>query len=477
MYGMLSDFRNARLGDVRLTRRLVRIAEQLHGGASDSIPRRFPSPSEQVAVYRFFGRRKVTMDALLGAHVEGTARRCGEEGGVLVLHDTTEFAFTDYGEDREHLAQLTRNRHGFQAHCSLAVTDAEHAMPLGTLAVQPFVHRSQVQSEESAAWWAELGGIFENEHERWMLGCRAAQDALPEGVDAIHVADREGDSWSLLAGLHAEGLRYVIRCSARTRWVRDTTGAPGAVQDCLLRGRRGTSTVGAQVPDEPAETSKKKPGSNLQRTRRHAQLGVRWTTVEVSKPANADAGGPDIAPFATQVVEVYEVDPPSERKATSWILYTSEPIEDEGDAWDAVDRYRARWVIEEFFKGIKTGVAYESRQLTTAHALLNFLAVAAVLAAELLSLRSVDRVYPDQQASLWLAPDQIEIVRRLVPEMKVPKRPTVRQVLYAIARYGGHIPQNGPPGWIVLYRGWIKIHHAVEVARALRLMPDDTGST
>jgi hypothetical protein len=275
-------------------------------------------------------------------------------------------------------------------------------------------------------------------------------------------------------------LRYVIRCSVRTRVVHDASGEKRAVQQCLVEGKCGTKTVDAQVPDEPLGTkSKKKGGASTPttRVRRSASLGVRWTTVDLLEPTDYTGPATQSEPFSVRVVEVYEVDPPSDRKATSWILYTSEPVDDEADAWDTVDRYRARWVVEEFFKGIKTGIAYEKRQLTTTHALLNFLAVASVLAAELLSLRSVDRVYPEQLASLWLDPDQIAIVRHLVPEMKVPKQPTVRQVLYAIARYGGHIPQNGPPGWIVLYRGWAKIHHALEVARALRLLPSGKART
>jgi IS4 transposase len=45
------------------------------------------------------------------------------------------------------------------------------------------------------------------------------------------------------------------------------------------------------------------------------------------------------------------------------MLYTSEPIDTAEQLLTIVDQYRSRWVIEEFFKALKTGCAFEKRQL------------------------------------------------------------------------------------------------------------------
>jgi len=37
--------------------------------------------------------------------------------------------------------------------------------------------------------------------------------------------------------------------------------------------------------------------------------------------------------------------------------------------------------------------------------------------------------------------------------MKLSKKPTGREVLYSVARMGGHLPNNGPPGWPTIRRG------------------------
>jgi DDE family transposase len=63
------------------------------------------------------------------------------------------------------------------------------------------------------------------------------------------------------------------------------------------------------------------------------------------------------------VVRVWEPKPPRGAPAVCWMLYTSEPIDTAEQLLTIVDQYRSRWVIEEFFKALKTGCAFEKRQL------------------------------------------------------------------------------------------------------------------
>lgn len=59
-----------------------------------------------------------------------------------------------------------------------------------------------------------------------------------------------------------------------------------------------------------------------------------------------------------------------------------------------VDAYRARSLIEEFFKAIKTGCHYEHLQFQTVHALQNALALCFALSWQLLLLRTMGRDAP-----------------------------------------------------------------------------------
>ena len=56
-----------------------------------------------------------------------------------------------------------------------------------------------------------------------------------------------------------------------------------------------------------------------------------------------------------------------------------------------IEGYRTRWTIEEYFKAVKTGCAYESRQLESFHALSNLLAYTFVVPYALLLMRALAR--------------------------------------------------------------------------------------
>jgi hypothetical protein len=118
-----------------------------------------------------------------------------------------------------------------------------------------------------------------------------------------------------------------------------------------------------------------------------------------SKARRAATLAPEVS---LNVVRVWEADPPPGEKPVEWVLFSSDPIDTEAQILEIVDRYRARWTIEEYFKALKTGCIYESRQLEDYESLANLLAVFAPIACTLLHLRSEARRNPDAPAALVL---------------------------------------------------------------------------
>src|SRR5262249_34052422 len=142
--------------------------------------------------------------------------------------------------------------------------------------------------------------------------------------------------------------------------------------------------------------------------------------------------------FGPHLVRVSEIDPPPDVEPVEWILFTNLPIDTPEAIADVVDHYRARWLIEEYFKALKTGCSLEERQLESLHALLNALALFVPIAWQMLALRAADRVNPDAPATSILSPRQVCILHAL-KHLKLPSAPTVRQALLAVARMGGHL--------------------------------------
>jgi hypothetical protein len=159
--------------------------------------------------------------------------------------------------------------------------------------------------------------------------------------------------------------------------------------------------------------------------------------------------------IVVNIVHVFELGPPLGEPPVEWLLLTSEPAGNDAEIQRVVTGYRVRWVIEEYFKAVKTGCAFESRQLESAHTLQALLAYTLIVAYALLLLRALSRTGRDEPADTLLSTIQIKLLQAKVK--KLPDQPTVRQALLAIAGMGGHLKNNGDPGWRTLSKGWAKL--------------------
>ena len=157
--------------------------------------------------------------------------------------------------------------------------------------------------------------------------------------------------------------------------------------------------------------------------------------------------------MALSLVEVVEIDPPDGVAPVRWLLWTTLPVDTPEQVCRIVDIYRKRWLIEEFFKALKTGCAAEKRQARSLRTLLNTITLLVPVAWRLLVLRAQSRHQPDAPAEFVVDEVELMALRHMAKGVKLAKRPTCRQVLLAIARVGGHLKSNGEPGWLVLGRG------------------------
>ena len=86
------------------------------------------------------------------------------------------------------------------------------------------------------------------------------------------------------------------------------------------------------------------------------------------------------------------------------------------------------------------------------------------IAWRLLRLRTLSRSDANAPASLALTPTMITCLRHAMRRRgrELPQEPTVRDGLLGVAAIGGHIKNNGEPGWIVIGRGFDKLLALVE---------------
>jgi hypothetical protein len=269
-----------------------------------------------------------------------------------------------------------------------------------------------------------------------------------EGFEAIHVMDREADMFDLMAQAVRDKARFVIRADKE----RALANEAGLVKDLLVKTKPRVYReveVGERVAKR-RELIKRKPGAS--RKRRIAKLAVGSHTIEIRRPGTSGATERSLK---VNLVHVWEPAPPRGQEPVEWVLFTTEPIATKGQLNTVVEYYRSRWVIEEFFKALKTGCSFEKRQLESFHTLSNALAIFSAVAWRMLLARAISRAYPGAKASSVLSGIELHL---LTHRLKLPKPPsTAQDALFAVARLGGHLKRNGDPGWQTIGRGFEKL--------------------
>jgi hypothetical protein len=406
------------------------LAERLAERPSESFPKALDD-AELEGAYRFFGNEDVTPEAILAPHFRQAARRAGETPRIIVVHDTTAFEFGGQTK-RDGLGHLIKpSAQGFFGHFSLALSADGTRTPLGLLAVETVFRLKKPIGQKNWTPDQSLG-----ESARWLRGVEAAEQQLAGRVEAIHVADREGDQFELLAALTKPHRLYVIRSFQDRRLVEGDEVRLRAAA-CAAK-----TTLRREVPLSPRPKIPGPKGDRHPARRfRVARLSFAATSVELKRTS-----------LPVNVIHVFERKPPEGQPAVEWFLLTNLPIDTDEAIAFAVDCYRARWTIEEYFKALKTGCQFEKRQLESAHSLLNALAILAPVAWRLLLLRHLARTKERAPASNALTGKQLEVLRA-VAKKPLPSRPSARDAMLAVATLGGHIKSNGDPGWLVLGRG------------------------
>jgi Transposase DNA-binding/Transposase DDE domain len=432
------EFDGVELGDERRSKRARHVADRLAASPDASLPDAMRDRAGTEALYRHLESEDVTLHALLAPHLARTTERVRGAGLAFAIADTTAFKFTG-DADREGLGPINTNDQGFLAHVTLAVSADGTRTPLGVLGVENWARTGKKTAKRPIS-----------ESSRWGRGMHAAQQRVGDAA-LIHVADRESDIYELLAELTSTNQRFIIR-AAQDRTIVPTDGNERRLFDAVRCQPIAFTT------EVPLSARQKKGNAKQDRTfpsrrSRTAQLSFAARSVTLKRPERCASTLPPELPI--NVIHVLELGPPVGEPPVEWVLLTSEPVATEKNISFVVDGYRARWVIEEFFKSTKTGCAFESKQLESFHTLTNLFAYVLVVAYAMLLLRAASRGGHDESAEAVLTPKQLKLLRAVT--RKLPAHPTAREALYALAGLGGHLKNNGDPGWRTLSKGWRKL--------------------
>lgn len=429
----MEEFRGVDLGDKRLDRRAVLLAERLAEKPLASIPGACNGWAETQGAYRFFGQEELDWRDLLAPHAACTRERMRPHPVVLCLQDTTELDFN--GQTIEGLGPLSYEaQRGMYVHPTYAVSPARE--PLGVL-------DAWMWAREPKDADGQRGGLLESR--RWLEGYERVAEWAAEapGTRLVYVADREAD---------------ILELMVRAR----DLGHPA---DWLIRSQHnralpeGAKLWTAATAGEPLGEIRFTLPSREGRTAREVRQQVWAQQVALGPGANGRV--------AATCLVAKEVEAPRGAEPIEWRLLTNRAATTLEQAVELIDWYRARWEIELFFHVLKNGCRVEALQLSTVDRIERALALFMVVAWRIARLMRLGRTCPDLAATLLLEREEWEAAYILNKKTPPPRPPRLNDVIRLIARLGGFLARksDGEPGVKTIWQG---LQRVMDFAAGLR---------
>jgi hypothetical protein len=455
---VMDELRTADLKDKRLNNRLREVLSQLGGQPTASIPAACGGFAEMTAAYRLFDNEKVSFEKILAAHREATRKRMAEQSLVLLVQDTSEVDVTRPHEQVQGAGPLDgQARWGALLHLVHAFTP--DGTPLGTVSGHSWV-RDEKAPRLGSLTRAQRAAIPIEEKEscRWVDGLRAAGDEARNcpSTRFVCVADSEADIYELLAAAGPHEPDWIVRaCQNRALQPDSELASERHLREELLtRPVLFNHTI--RVRGRAAKVSCETRTRRQPRRSREAQVAVRAAQVTLRPPWRADRRLPSVT---VQAVLVRELNPPADDEPVEWMLLTSLPIDNIEQVREVIQHYCVRWMIEVFFRVLKSGCRIEQRRFEQVDRLLACLAVYLIVAWRTLYVCRLGRSCPDLSCEAVFEPAEWQAVWKVACRKELPREPPpLGTIVRLVAQLGGYInrKRTDPPGpqtiWIGLQR-------------------------
>jgi DDE family transposase len=408
--------------------------------------------AREVRFNRFLGNPKVTTARVIESWSTGTVT-AAEGRHVLAIQDTSEINFATTARRRRGLGEIGHgNTRGVLLHPMLAV-DAESGSCPGLLSGKVWTRQGRRTVSH------DQRDLSDKESQRWIATALAAKPLLAKAAAVTMLGDRESDIFALYASA-AEEQFHVIARSMHDRKLADTSGLYAASEAMTIIEQRAIVL--------PART---------QRAEQTVLLGLRFGAVKLARPQTKFLRHLPQS-LSLTLVDVREVEPQAGTEPLHWRLLTTHPVTTAEEAWRIVEWYKRRWLIEQFFRILKTqGFRLEDSQIGTAERLLKLVAIAAKAAVITLQLVQARDGRDHQPARIAFDAEEVATLaafnRNLEAQSKRLRNPhppdSLAWAAWIIGRLGGWdgYPSSKPPGPITMKHG-LEYFHAAAAGWSLK---------
>ena len=472
---VMDEVKTAKLNDRRLNRRLAEVLSQLAARPTASIPAACGGRAEMVAAYRFCENKETNFDAVLQPHYDATRQRMTAQPVVILPQDTTEVDLTRPEQQVTGAGPLDGNsRRGALLHVLGAF--APDGTPLGTVHATAWVRDEEpVCAGLSRAERAAIP-IEEKESHRWVVALQQGREEAQYSptTQFICVADSEADIYELLAEATQPpcSIDWIVRACQNRALCCESGEIQGEkhVRECVLQ-RPVLFGKTIHVRGRKAKVACETRGRRQPRESREAEVVVRAMRVMLRPPWRPDRKLP---PVTVNVVLVSEVNPPAGDEPIEWLLLTSLSIDTVEQVMLILQYYSVRWMIEIFFRVLKSGCRVEERLFEYADRLLTCLAIYMIVTWRTLYVCRLGRSCPEMSCDAIFEPAEWKSTWKVVRREEPPaKPPSLGDFVRMVAQLGGYVnrKRHDPPGPQTVWIGLQRVH---DFATCWQLFGPDT---
>lgn len=465
------EFGGAKLGDKRLTSRLVKIAQakskqpmkhwlEILGGAAAAIKgfyrlvgNYFLTKSGDKPKIRDRQAKSIDFDTILKPHIEQTKRRMMSYDRVLVIRDQSDLNYSSI-KTCDGLGVIGRNQtktksKGLSLGTQFVVTTK--GLPLGIAGADCVAPKLKPEHKGKDRRYIPL---HQKTTQRWVDGLQQCQELgqeLRQTTRIVQVCDREADVYDMFEAWSEDKKVELLVRAEHNRRTNEGYKLFELVQQVPEIWRKSVI-----VKRQSGKPKKGKRSTRPLRPERKVLLAMQYRTVLLHPP---DCGlNSKKPPIKVTLIHVWEEkDPPKGEKKIDWYLISTATNLTKDEAWERVSWYCLRWRIEDFHRVLKSGCLIEDFQFEKADRLKNAIAICMVVAWRIMALTLLGREAPELPADIFYSETEQEIIECLVKKKSRPL--TLKTANQVVASLGGHMGRKNdlPAGYQVMWKGYMNL--------------------
>lgn len=450
------EFGGAPLGDARLSRRLVDIAQskaEKPGHAFTGVAAGdWPAVKAYYRLIDHPDEEAVSMPHILEPHRERTVRRMQAQRTVLCIQDGSDLDYTSLAECEDlgviGTNQTSAQSHGLHLHTTFAV--APNGLPLGVLRAACVAPKLKSPEDKRPSWAIP---IEEKETFCWIEGLRDTMDVAAQMPQTrlINVCDREADFFEMFEEHRRnQCVDLLVRANHNRGIIEEPLKLFEAIRQASLQTK-----VQIPIPRQSARPKLSKKKARTKRPARQAELEVRYQRIQLCPPRYYSGK----APIDIWILHAVEASPPEGAARVEWFLLTTVDITSPEDAVQCLRWYCLRWRIEDFHRVLKSGCRIEDIGHDTADRIRRAIAINLVIAWRIMLMTLLGRETAELPAEILFSNIELQVLYAYAKKKRLEPPSTLRDTVRLVARIGGYLGRKSDPepGHQLMWQGYFQL--------------------